>query len=48
MISGVATRNPKFIFIGISLGVEYMKQAKYISGDERRRCEVMFLFPTWG
>jgi hypothetical protein len=29
-------------------GVEYMKQGKYISEDERRMCKLMFLFPTWG
>jgi hypothetical protein len=31
------TRNPKFLFTGTSLGIEYMKYGKYISGDERRR-----------
>jgi hypothetical protein len=28
-------RNPKHILLGTSLGFEYMKQGKYISGDER-------------
>jgi hypothetical protein len=25
-----------------------MKQGKYISENERRRCKLMFFFPTWG
>jgi hypothetical protein len=29
------TRNPKHLLPGTSLGFEYMKQRKYISGDER-------------
>jgi hypothetical protein len=29
------TRNPKNILAGTSLGFDYMKQGKYISGDER-------------
>jgi hypothetical protein len=29
------TRNPKHLLPGTSLGFEYMKQGKYISGDER-------------
>jgi hypothetical protein len=29
------TRNPKHLLAGTSLGFEYMKQGKYISGDER-------------
>ncbi|XP_025805305.1 uncharacterized protein LOC112884166 [Panicum hallii] len=29
-------RNPKFLLVGTSLGIEYMKHGKYISGDERR------------
>jgi hypothetical protein len=28
-------RNPKHLLAGTSLGFEYMKQGKYISGDER-------------
>jgi hypothetical protein len=32
--SGI-TRNPKHLLIGTSLGFEYMKKGKYISGDER-------------
>jgi hypothetical protein len=30
------TRNLKYLLVGASLGIEYMKQGKYISGDERR------------
>jgi hypothetical protein len=33
---------------GFSVGVEYMKQGKLISGDERRGCKLTFLFSTWG
>jgi hypothetical protein len=29
------TRNPKHLLPGTSLGFEYMKRGKYISGDER-------------
>jgi hypothetical protein len=29
------TRNPEHLLVGTSLGFEYMKQGKYISGDER-------------
>jgi hypothetical protein len=29
------TRNPKHLLAGTSLGFEYMKQGKYISGHER-------------
>jgi hypothetical protein len=29
------TRNPKHLLRGTSLGLEYLKQGKYISGDER-------------
>jgi hypothetical protein len=29
------TRNPKHLLAGTSLGFDYMKQGKYISGDER-------------
>jgi hypothetical protein len=29
------TRNPEYLLPGTSLGFEYMKQGKYISGDER-------------
>jgi hypothetical protein len=29
------TRNPEHLVAGTSLGFEYMKQGKYISGDER-------------
>jgi hypothetical protein len=29
------TRNPKHLLAGTSLGFEYMKQGKNISGDER-------------
>jgi hypothetical protein len=29
------TRNPKHLLPGTSLGYEYLKQGKYISGDER-------------
>jgi hypothetical protein len=32
--SGI-TRNPKHLLVGTSLGFEYMKKDKYISGDER-------------
>jgi hypothetical protein len=28
-------RNPEYLLLGTSLGFEYMKQGKYISGDER-------------
>jgi hypothetical protein len=28
------TRNPKHLLLGTSLGFEYMKKGKYISGDE--------------
>jgi hypothetical protein len=28
-------RNPEHLLVGTSLGFEYMKQGKYISGDER-------------
>jgi hypothetical protein len=42
------TRNPKFLVVGISLGVEYIKKVNYISRDERRGCKLTFLFPTWG
>jgi hypothetical protein len=29
------TRNPEYLLRGTSLGLEYLKQGKYISGDER-------------
>jgi hypothetical protein len=29
------TRNPEHLLHGTSLGLEYLKQGKYISGDER-------------
>jgi hypothetical protein len=29
------TRNPKHLLAGTSLGFDYMKKGKYISGDER-------------
>jgi hypothetical protein len=29
------TKNLKYLLVGASLGIEYMKQGKYISGDER-------------
>jgi hypothetical protein len=29
------TRNPEHLLRGTSLGLEYLKQCKYISGDER-------------
>jgi hypothetical protein len=29
------TRNPKHLLAGTSLGFDYMKQDKYVSGDER-------------
>jgi hypothetical protein len=29
------TRNPEHLLPGTSLGFEYMKEGKYISGDER-------------
>jgi hypothetical protein len=29
------TRNPKHLLVGTSLGFDYMKQGKNISGDER-------------
>jgi hypothetical protein len=28
-------RNPEHLLVGTSLGIDYMKQGKYISGDER-------------
>jgi hypothetical protein len=28
-------RNPEHILVGTSLGFDYLKQGKYISGDER-------------
>jgi hypothetical protein len=31
----VITRNPEHLLRGTSLGLEYLKQGKYISGDER-------------
>jgi hypothetical protein len=34
------TRNPKRLLPGTSLGFDYMKQGKYISGDERGGFEV--------
>jgi hypothetical protein len=34
------TRNPKYLLPGTSLGFEYMKQGKYISGDERKSFKV--------
>jgi hypothetical protein len=42
------TSNPKFLLVGISLGIWYIKKGNYISGDERRGCKLTFLFPTWG
>jgi hypothetical protein len=29
------TRNPEYLLLGTSLGFEYLKQGKYINGDER-------------
>jgi hypothetical protein len=29
------TRNPEHLLVGTSLGIDYMNQGKYISGDER-------------
>jgi hypothetical protein len=29
------TRNPEHLLCGTSLGIEYLRQEKYISGDER-------------
>jgi hypothetical protein len=29
------TRNPEYLLVRTSLGIEYLKQGKYISGDER-------------
>jgi hypothetical protein len=37
-----------FSSLGFIWAVEYMKQGKYISEDERRGCKLTFLFPTWG
>jgi hypothetical protein len=34
------TRNPKHLLARTSLGFEYMKQGKYISGDEREGFKV--------
>jgi hypothetical protein len=34
------TRNPKFLLVETSLGIEYMKKGLYISGDERRGYKV--------
>jgi hypothetical protein len=34
LIPGI-TRNPEHLLAGTSLGFEYMKKDKYISGDER-------------
>jgi hypothetical protein len=31
----VIPRNPEHLLLGTSLGFEYLKQGKYISGDER-------------
>jgi hypothetical protein len=28
-------KNPKHLLVGTSLGIDYLKQGKYISGDER-------------
>jgi hypothetical protein len=39
------TRNPNFLFVGISLGSSTWSKE---SGDERRGCKLTFLFPTWG
>jgi hypothetical protein len=39
------TRNPKFLLVGISLGSSTWSKE---SGDERRGCNLTFLFPTWG
>jgi hypothetical protein len=33
----VITRNPEYLLPGTPLGFEYLKQGKYISGDERGR-----------
>jgi hypothetical protein len=33
--TGYIPRNPEHLLPGTSLGFEYMKQGKYISGDER-------------
>jgi hypothetical protein len=34
LIPGIP-RNPEHLLPGTSLGIEYLKQGKYISGDER-------------
>jgi hypothetical protein len=34
------TRNPEHLLAGTSLGFQYMKQGKYISGDEREGFKV--------
>jgi hypothetical protein len=34
------TRNPKHLLAGTSLGFDYMKKGKYISGDEREGFKV--------
>jgi hypothetical protein len=42
-------RNPEHLLPGTSLGFEYMKQGKYISGNERggfKVAKVNFLFKT--
>jgi hypothetical protein len=44
------TRNPKHLLPGTSLGFEYMKQCKYISGDERggfKVAKVNLPLPDW-
>jgi hypothetical protein len=45
--SGI-TRNPNHLLPGTSLGIEYMKKGKYISGDERGGFEVANVnLPLW-
>jgi hypothetical protein len=34
------TRNPKYLLVGTSLGIEYLNQGKYVSGDEREGFKV--------
>jgi hypothetical protein len=34
------TRNPEHLLHGTSLGFDYMKKSKYVSGDERGRFKV--------
>jgi hypothetical protein len=34
------TRNPEYLLVGTSLGIVYLKQGKYISGDVREGFKV--------